>query len=145
MESRYSFKGTYGFKIDNKGRVIIPSKLRKQIMTNDFTVIPSSENHLILYPDDAFRAFEQKLMETLNEEDKTIIKNYIYSSAEDTQADSHGRIKIPANLMKKAGIEDEVLIIGAMDRIELWKPEEFDKNMRTIEEKHKKTLKSIGL
>lgn len=145
MERRYSFKGTYGFRIDKKGRVIIPSKLRKQITTNDFTIIPSSENHLILYPDDAFRAFEEKIMETLNEEDKTIIKNYIYSSAEDTQADAQGRIKIPSVLLNKARIHDDVLIVGALDRIELWRPEEFDRNMKEIEEKHKKTLKAIGL
>ena len=145
MENSYSFKGTYAFRIDKKGRIIIPSKLRKQITTNQFTIIASSANSLVLYPDDSFKAFEKKIMETLNEKQITIIKNYIYSSAEDLQLDSQGRLKIPGTLLQKANIEEDILIVGAMDRIELWKPEQFRKRTLSIEKEHKETLEEIGL
>ena len=47
------------------------------------------------------------------------------SNAESAVVDSHGRIMIPPALRQLAGLEGEVLVIGALNRIELWNPEIF--------------------
>ncbi|MFO8061743.1 MAG: hypothetical protein R6U31_02325 [bacterium] len=145
MESKYSFKGKFSFKIDSKGRIIIPSKMRKQLDTKKFTLIPSYKNHLILFPDRSFEDFENRIRQSLSEEEKKIVIGYIYSNAEDIHSDSQGRIILPSQLLEHASINDEILIVGAMDRIELWNPSQFNSYMKDVVKEHAQTLKSIGL
>ena len=145
MEEKYSFKGKFNFHIDDKGRIKIPAKLKSYININSFIIIPSYKGNIILFPQDSFKSFEEKIRTTLSEKEKKVVIDYIYANAIDANMDSQGRIKIPQEFMENANINSEVIIVGAMDRIELWSPNEFSKYQREILEKHKETLQSIGL
>lgn len=147
MENKYSFKGTFNLSMDNKGRIIIPAKLRKQIFITDFYLLPSfNDKCLILFPEDSFRDFENMLRNKIeSEEDRKYAVRYIYSSGQMLQSDSQGRVNLADKLLGKAGIRNEVLLVGALDKMEIWDPETFSTYMESDLPQKKHIFSSIGL
>jgi MraZ protein len=121
-----SFKGSYTYSVDNKGRINIPSRLRKYVSpeANDtFVVTRGYERCLFIYPLDEWNRFEQSLRE-LNPTDskhrfflRTLLEHII-----ECQLDAQSRITIPKDLLQFAGIEGDVHIQGVLERIEVWNP-----------------------
>lgn len=124
------FKGQYTYNVDAKGRVSIPAKLRKHISgeANETMVMTKGTAACIdVYPLDQWQKFEQKL-DALNPFDPTeakFIRMILQYAHEDTM-DSQSRILIPQNLLEYAKIEKEVLILGALKKIEIWDPKVYE-------------------
>ena len=126
------FKGKYDHSIDDKGRVSLPSKLRKHLLPeaqDSFVITRGYENCLDLYPLDAWNALERDLKSKLNlykEEDRLFLRT-IFMWAHEVTLDKQSRIMIPQELLEFSGISAHVTIIGALDKIEIWSPDEFRK------------------
>lgn len=124
------FKGKYEHAVDDKGRVSLPSKIRKYLApeANDsFVITLGYENCLDLYPLDVWNAFEAQMLTRLNRHDAPD-RDYIrrlMMSAHEVTLDKQARIMIPQEHMELAGISAQVIILGALDHIELWGPEHF--------------------
>lgn len=124
------FKGKYEHAVDDKGRFSFPSKLRKSLTpeANDsFVITRGYENSLAMYPLDAWNRFEDKMKSELNthrKEDRRFIR-YVMMWAQEVTLDKQSRIMIPQELMKFAGIAGHVVILGFLETIELWSPENF--------------------
>lgn len=124
------FKGKYEHSVDDKGRVSLPSKLRKALSpeANDsFVVTRGYEKSLVLYPLDEWNRYEQQMKTGLNshrEEDRLFMRT-IMMWAQDVSLDRQARIMLPQELMEIAGITTQVVIIGALEKIEIWSPEHF--------------------
>ncbi len=132
-----SFKGTYKYSVDTKGRINIPSKLRKQLSDDSkdhFVITRGFDKCLFLYPHNIWLEVEEKLKD-LSEfnSDHRYLERQIYSTAEDVVLDVQARIIIPAVLREYAQIKDEVFIIGVSNRIEIWNPKIYEEylNNRT--------------
>jgi MraZ protein len=116
--------------VDQKGRVSLPARLRKHIApeANDTLVMTRGTTPCIwVYPLDEWTKILVRL-KTLNifkPDDELFIKMFLLFAQDDT-LDSQSRILIPQPLLAHAKIEKEVLIIGALDRIEFWNPSEWD-------------------
>jgi MraZ protein len=126
------FKGKYEHSIDEKGRVSLPSKLRKNLSPeamDSFVVTRGFENCLDLFPLDAWNALEVELKSSLNkykEEDRLFLRT-ITMWAHEVTLDKQARIMIPQELLEFAGISSHAVIIGALEKIEIWSPEEFQR------------------
>lgn len=123
------FRGQFTYSVDSKGRVSIPAKLRKQVSAdaNDtFVMTIGTVNCIDVYPLDQWQQIEAKLLElnAYQPKDGKFIRMILQNASDDT-LDSQSRILIPQNLLKYAKIEKEVLILGALKKIELWNPEVF--------------------
>lgn len=120
------FRGQYTYSIDSKGRVSIPVKLRKQLSpeSNETFVMKQGINKCIeFYPLDQWQVLEEKLIK-LNQftrEHTQFLHMHLQNVFEDS-LDSQARILVPQILLAHAGIEKEVLILGLLDKIELWNP-----------------------
>ena len=120
------FRGQYTYSIDSKGRVSIPVKLRKQLSqeSNETFVMKQGINKCIeFYPLDQWQILEEKLIK-LNQftpENRQFLHMHLQNVFEDS-LDSQARILIPQILLTHAGIEKEVLILGLLDKIEIWNP-----------------------
>ncbi|RCK72255.1 MAG: Cell division protein MraZ [Ignavibacteriae bacterium] len=132
-----SFKGTYKYSVDNKGRINIPAKMRKQLSDDSkdhFVITRGLDKCLFLYPHDVWLKVEEKL-QSLSEfnSDHRYLERQIYSIAEDVVLDVQARIIIPSELREYAQIKNEVLIIGVSNRIEIWNPKVYEEylNNRT--------------
>jgi len=128
------FKGQFTYSIDAKGRISIPAKLRKHISAdaNDTIVITKGLSKCIdLYPQDEWLRIEEKLL-NLNQfqpDDARFLRMFVQYANEDVM-DSQSRILIPQLLVDYAEIEKEVLIIGALRKIEVWNPKIYEEYLK---------------
>ncbi len=123
------FRGQFTYSVDSKGRVSIPAKLRKHISSeaNDtFIMTQGTATCIDLYPLDQWQQFEQKLLNLnpFKPNEAKFIRMISQYASEDT-LDSQSRLLIPQNLLKYAKIDKDVLILGALKKIELWNPQVY--------------------
>lgn len=124
------FKGQYENAIDEKGRVAIPAKMRR-VLTPEametFTATRGFERCVFLYPNDRWEQMEDEFMQLnpYQREARDFVRT-ITRWAEEVSLDKQGRIVLPKRLMEFAGLSSEAVIIGSLDRIEVWDPEVFD-------------------
>ncbi len=121
-----SFKGSYEYSVDSKGRINIPSKLRKYVSpeANDtFIVTRGFEQCLFVYPLDEWTSLEQSVRGLSSSDPKhRFFTRTLLRWATESQVDAQSRIIIPKELLLFAGIENAVLILGVLERMEIWNP-----------------------
>ena len=141
------FRGQFTYSVDAKGRISIPAKLRKHVSqeANDTFVMTRGTGKCIdIYPLDQWLVFEKKL-EELNPFDPQkakFIRMILQHAAEDT-LDSQSRILIPQSLLEYAQIEKEVVILGALKKIEVWTPKEFEEYLRATPETYEQIAAQV--
>ncbi len=125
------FMGTFEHSIDDKGRVIVPSKLREQVNPVDqaagFIVTHAPEGCLFLYLPDDWREISSRI-EKLPKGKAGVraLQRRIFSRAEHVTLDRQGRILIPDRLRNKVGIQRDLVLAGACDRIEVWSKDAWE-------------------
>lgn len=115
------FFGSYTHKLDNKGRLVIPSKFRKEIREDVLYVMHGFEGCLSVYPLESFKK-EQEYLASLrftNKVDRTYIR-LMLSSVVEIPIDNAGRLPIPKATLTKYGINEEVIVVGVIDHFEVW-------------------------
>lgn len=114
------FTGEYLHTLDNKGRVIVPSRLRDGL-GDQFVVTRGLDQCLFIYPLNEWNRLEQKLKQLpFTRSDSRAFLRLFFSGAMDVETDKQGRVLIPQNLRDYAGIEKEIMIIGVSNRVEMW-------------------------
>ncbi|MCK9210799.1 MAG: division/cell wall cluster transcriptional repressor MraZ [Ignavibacteriaceae bacterium] len=118
------FKGQFLHSIDNKGRLSIPSRLRKNVSQdadNSFVMTLGIDKCIEIYPKDQWKLIEEKLLKLnfFDQREARFIRMMLQNAHEDTM-DAQSRILIPQPLLDYAGIKNEVLILGVLKKIELW-------------------------
>ena len=120
------FMGEFQNSIDDKARVIIPSKFRDGLGYR-FVMTRGLDHCLFLYSAEEWGKFEEKLkgLPIADRDARAFIRNF-FSGACECELDKQGRIVIPANLREHAKLEKELVTIGAMNRVEIWSRTEWD-------------------
>jgi MraZ protein len=116
------FMGTYTPKLDEKGRLILPAKFRDRL-SEGLVVTKGQEKCLDVFPSDVFMEEANRArargMSSRSGRDQI---RMLFASAEEITPDKQGRIAIPAPLRDYAAISREVVVIGVMDRVQIWEP-----------------------
>ncbi|MCK9409247.1 MAG: division/cell wall cluster transcriptional repressor MraZ [Bacteriovoracaceae bacterium] len=133
-----SFKGSFHYTVDNKGRINIPAKMRKNLSpeaNNSFVVTRGFESCIFVYPNDewAKRELELGKLQQTKPQDRFFTR-MLLQYATDTELDGQYRIVLSKDLIQYANIQSEVFILGAFDRIEVWNPEEYKKYLDAQQE-----------
>jgi MraZ protein len=135
-----SFKGSYNYSVDDKGRINIPAKLRKSVAreANDtFVITRGYERCLFAYPLDEWEKLEQTIRELApTDRQNRFFTRTLLEKATESQLDGQFRITVPRELLQYAGIESEVLILGVLERIELWNPAVYEQYRASQEESY---------
>jgi MraZ protein len=114
------FMGEYHHNIDNKGRMIIPSKFRDDL-GETFIITRGLDQCLFGYPIHEWSLVEEKLKGLpLTKKDARAFTRFFFSGATESELDKTGRINIPAPLLQYAKLEKECVVIGVSNRIEIW-------------------------
>lgn len=119
------FVGDYTHALDPKRRLTIPSGWRAQVGTNrSLYVLPDSDEHCLnLYPAAEMLPKLDKIRRLAMSDSKARhFARVLGRASELVSWDSQGRIRIKDRLLEFAGLETEVVMVGAIDRIELWSP-----------------------
>ena len=114
------FLGTYEPKLDDKGRFILPAKFRDQL-ADGLVVTRGQERCLYVFPMNEFQEVYEKMRRAPMTSKE--IRNYqrvFLSGAVDDTPDKQGRILVPSKLREYAGLERDLVVIGAGPRIEIW-------------------------
>ena len=120
------FFGSYEHNLDNKNRVMLPSKFRSMIKGNLFCMT-GFEGCLSLYTEDDFNKLSQKLSQySFNSKAEREYIRTIYASVIELEIDKIGRIQIPTYIVNKFKIPKSLAIIGVGDHIEIWDKEKWD-------------------
>lgn len=121
-----SFHGKYYYTLDPKGRIIIPAPLREIISKkyNDsklYITNAAFDKCLHIYPLDEWNRLEEKIrsMPKMEEAVKYFLRRVIASAVE-CEMDKQGRILVPYEHRQDAGISTDVVIVGQLDKIEIW-------------------------
>lgn len=114
------FTGEYSHSFDNKGRVIIPAKLREEL-GESFYIGRGLDKCLFVYPIETWMNFSEKLkkLSVFSSEHRYFSRRFV-SGFSMCSFDKQGRILVPPNLRKYSNLTDEAVIIGVLDRIEIW-------------------------
>lgn len=125
--------GEYRHNIDDKGRIIIPSKFREEIGMK-FVVTRGLDGCLFVYSMDNWNKIVSKL-QTLpfTKKDARTFMRFFLSGATVCEFDKQGRINLSNSLILYAGIQKECTIIGVNDRLEIWASEKLDAIMEENE------------
>jgi MraZ protein len=118
------FMGEYNHTIDAKGRLIVPTKFREQL-GEAFVITKGNDGCLAIYTNEAWETFLGKI-QTLpaNNHIRTYVRNIVGSSLE-VVTDKQGRILVPGNLREHAGLDKDVVLVGVIDKIEVWDKERW--------------------
>ncbi len=124
------FSGEYECKIDAKGRMTLPSKVKAkfpEVSGNQTVLSLGMEPCLILYPMVEFRKIYSRVasMNEFDDEPRRFQRTFSRRISE-VELDSAGRVLIPKSMLKYASLEKEVTLVGMGNRMELWSPEVFE-------------------
>jgi MraZ protein len=117
------FFGRYEHSLDQKGRVTLPVRYREQAGGTVY-VSQYYDRCLALWPQAEFekQLAEVQATQDRSPEDRNRARYWLANIAEQAP-DRQGRVAIPRHLLDYAGLDGAVLLVGALDRIELWNPE----------------------
>jgi MraZ protein len=142
-----SFKGSYSYSVDSKGRINIPARLRKYVSpeANDtFVITRGFEQCLFVFPQDEWNRLEQSIrqLSASNPKDRFFTRTLLQYATE-SQLDGQARITVPKELLQFAAIETEVLILGVLERMELWNPKVFQKYLESQADTYENVAQAV--
>ena len=122
------FSGNYKYSLDEKNRLIVPVKFREVMNAEgvDKLFLVKGDSYLYAFPYPVFL----ELFENLKSWDftKEANQNYVrllFSDAFDVTPDKQGRIGLRREMCEEVGIDSEAIIIGVLNRIEIWAPDKW--------------------
>jgi len=136
MNISTSFKGKSIHTINGSGRISIPSRFREVLKSKygdeELILVPLG-SHIVAYPIQEWLKLE-KIWELNPPKDTNGKKflRYLYSTAEEVLIDKLGRILIPPLLRQSINLQDECVVTGQMNKIELWPKEKWEEEYKEI-------------
>ena len=131
------FKGTYRHRIDPKGRMPVPAPFRRTLAAAGVRGLVTTlvDRCIAIYPDVEWRRLEDQLrrLPAFGRQAKALTRN-LAARATDCSLDTQGRILLPPALRASAGLAGEAVVIGVLDRIEVWSPSLWDDFLRESEQ-----------
>jgi len=118
--------------VDEKRRVQIPAKWRPAESGVEFTLIlwpkPQEGPCLRVLPPKEMAQLMSDIDAMPNgDPNKTVLKRFIGSESVQVALDKAGRVCLPEEMAKAAGIKDEAVLVGLLDRFEIWNPDRYGK------------------
>ena len=118
--------GEYHHNIDEKGRLIIPSKFRIALGER-FVITRGLDKCLFAYSMEEWNKMVEKLKElSFTKKDARSFMRMFLSGATECELDKSGRVNIVNNLIDYASLEKECVIVGVNERLEIWSEKEFN-------------------
>jgi len=114
------FFGEYLYKVDEKGRVPLPPKFRREL-AGDMILAKGAEKNIIVYPLSEWKRLSDDMeAKVLTPAKLRRLKRDIFGSAFDASFDKQGRVTLPGTLRSHAEIGDTAVAVGVSNCIEIW-------------------------
>jgi len=137
------FFGEFEYKIDDKGRVPIPPKFRRQLREG-VILAPGVEKCITVYPVAEWKKLAESLTSsTVTRSKLRRLKRAMFATAFSINMDGQGRIALPTSLREYAEIVDEVVIAGANDYLEIWNTVHWEEEKGISQEQAWQIIESL--
>jgi MraZ protein len=138
--------GEYRYSLDEKGRLMIPAKIRTEMSGNMLVLTRGIDRCLWLFPPDEWKLISGKLLESFSifQKKARLIHRRIIAPAQETEIDRTGRITIPQTLREYAELNKDCIIIGMLKRLEIWDEEIYKSYNDINEEEFQEAAEEIG-
>jgi MraZ protein len=141
------FAGEYLCRLDEKGRFIVPSPIREELESDGQAVVflKGPEQALLVYSVKEWERVLERTKAKLDEDQSRLFMHFVVSEAGTSELDKAGRVLIPGKLRKLIPVEDdqEVVLVGLYNRLEIWNPSEWRRYVSRSEEKYEQQLNKI--
>src|SRR6185295_10942051 len=129
------FLGEYEVTLDAKGRFLLPASLKKQTgeEAGSFVINRGFEKCLSLYPMKSWKPIFSEISD-LNDFDPKVrqFRRYFLNGAIQVELDSANRLLLPKNLMEYAGLEKDIVLVSAVNKIEIWDKNKYKQFFETF-------------
>lgn len=152
-EHRPRFLGTHHHGIDEKGRMVLPAKIRAQL--GETAILAKLDRCIGLFTPEEFdrvaARFEDALDEAEEADDEEAIERALkalrrfMADASEVTPDQQGRIVVPAVLREYAGLRDQVVTNGVLRRAEIWARDVWEADEAASDEEVARTARTRGL
>jgi len=126
--------GTFVRSLDEKLRVALPKRLRERLLEGEHHALylaPGMDGCLSLYNERVLAALAARLASAApNERHVRAYGRLFYSRAEPIELDAQGRLRIPLELARLAGLQTEVVLLGVQDHVEIWAPQRWEEYLK---------------
>ncbi len=116
------FAGEFRHSIDEKHRITIPSRWRRD-EGEEFIILPEPQHQfLLVMSQDEFASMSAKAEDNsaISARDRRIFLRHLHSRAEHGTADRQGRLVLPEDMCRQLGLKGEVALVGGRGRFEIW-------------------------
>ncbi len=136
--------GESNHSLDDKGRIIIPSRLRQELCER-FIMTKGLDGCLFFYPMDEWRTMEERLkaLPMTNANARAFARLFL-AGAQDVEVDRQYRITIPPRLREYGAIQKEVVLVGVSNRVELWAEERWRAYQETAQAGYEDVAEKMG-
>jgi MraZ protein len=121
------FLGSFQHQLDDKGRLSLPAQFRREATDQRFVLVQAYPPALGLYPEAEWLEVEGRMEQMMRDPAARMWVLSVLSNAVEVVPDSQGRILIPAALRAAAELDGQVLLVGAINKVELWNPVKFER------------------
>ena len=130
------FRGSSFHTIDAKGRIIIPARFRDVIRADgsDSVMVSRIDSCVVAYTMDKWRELENEIL-TLPKSSAYMrrFRRVFIGGAFECTCDKQDRILIPSTLREYAGLDKDIVLVGTLERFEIWSRENWDKEVLSLD------------
>jgi MraZ protein len=138
------FLGEYRHNLDYKGRLGVPKKFRETLVPGAI-LTKGLDGCLFLYPKLEWERLTTRLRElSVTQADTRAFERYLFGGATKVEFDQLGRIKIPEYLLTYASLKKEAVLVGILERIEIWSPERWNRLAKELEARGEEIAEKLG-
>lgn len=136
--------GEYIHTLDEKKRVSLPVKFRKEV-GKKIIVTSGLDNCLWIFTLAQWKKISEKMAElSMLQADNRSFNRYMFGSATEVEVDSIGRILLPEFLVTRANLKNKIAVIGVQDRVEIWNENSWKENKGVIEKRVDQLAEKLG-
>lgn len=141
------FRGRSTHNLDDKGRLIIPSRFREVFRArynDERFILTNLRQCLVAYPWEEWRIIEDKAaaVSDIDESVKAFLRFFI-SGAVEVTLDRQARVLIPPSLREYAGLEKEIVLVGLVKNFEIWDKSLWDQELEKTRSNYDQITKNI--
>lgn len=138
--------GQFNSTLDEKGRILLPARLREQLDNCSLVLTRGVDKCLWLFPEDEWNKVSSVLLDnsSLFKARSQMIQRRLLAPATELSVDKNGRVKIPSSLLRSAGLIRDCIFIGLDDHIEIWDEELYIEFEEKCEDDIKVAWEELG-
>lgn len=128
------FTGEYQHTLDSKGRVILPARFRDRL-DGGLVFTPGQDRCIAVYPQAVFERRVEEMRERPRQDSQyRAVQRVFLARAHQQTPDGQGRVTIPQRLREYAGLDRELAVVGADERVEIWDRQAWEDYLAGAEE-----------